>query len=78
MNTFTLFIILFWNRLWKAYIWWELKLYTNCIGEIMYTIWNYSRKRKRYDSVLWQKTLPPQKNPKKQRDNIKTQRKTSI
>ena len=28
------------------------------------------RIRKRSDSVLWQKPLHPQKNPKKQRDNI--------
>ena len=35
-------------------------------------------KRKRSDSVLWQKPLHPQNNPKKQRDNIKTPPKTLI
>ena len=36
------------------------------------------RKRKISDSVLWQKPLHRQKNPKKQRDNTKTPPKTSI
>ena len=38
----------------------------------------YKRKRKRSDSVLWQKPLHPQNNPKKQRDNTKTPPKTLI
>ena len=42
------------------------------------SFFTYRRKRKRSDSVLWQKPLQPQKNPKKQLDNIKTPPKTSI
>ena len=38
----------------------------------------HKRKRKRSDSVLWQKPLHPQNNPKEQRDNIKTPTKTLI
>ena len=34
---------------------------------------NYKRKGKRSDSVLWQKALHPQKNPK---SNLTTQKKT--
>ena len=42
------------------------------------TFISIERKRKISDSVLWQKPLHRQKNPKKQRDNTKTPPKPSI
>ena len=71
MNTFTLFIILFWNsKFMKGLNIIRIKIvYKLHKGDYIYnirekSIWNYMWKRKRSDSVLWQKPLQPQKNPK--------------
>ena len=67
---FSMFLHLYWSNNKTIQILYDYSTRQNTLLHVPPVI--SKRKRKRSDSVLWQKPLHPQKNPKKQRDNTKT------